>query len=65
MRLDITNFWDSTGVYDYAAYYNQPNCYNWDWYLSTQSAEEIEALRVDNVEPADAFSELYPGIYYW
>ena len=55
----ITNFWGSTGVYDYSAFYNQPNCYNWDWYLSTQSAEEIEALRVDNVEPADAFSELF------
>ena len=55
----ITNFWGSAGVYDYSAFYNQPNCYNWDWYLSTQSVEEIEALRVDNVEPADAFSELF------
>ena len=50
---------DSYGWYAYSAFYNQPNCYNWDFYLSTQSAEELEALRVDNVEPADAFSELF------
>ena len=56
----ITNgYYGNSGVYDYAASFNQPNCYNWDWYLSTQSAEELEALRVDNVEPADAFSELF------
>ena len=58
-QTGITSLYGSSGVYDYSAYYNQPNCYNWDWYLSTQSVEEIEALRVDNVEPADAFSELF------
>jgi iron complex outermembrane receptor protein len=55
----ISNYYGSSGVYDYAAYYNQPNCYNWDWYLNAQSTEEIESLRVPNVEPADAFSELF------
>ena len=50
---------DTYGWYAYSASYSQPNCYNWDWYLSTQSSEDLEALRVDNVEPADAFSELF------
>jgi len=49
---------DTYGWYAYSAFYSQPNCYNWDFYLSTQSAEDIEALRVDNIEPANAFSEL-------
>ena len=50
---------DVYGWYAYSAAFSQPNCYNWDWYLTTQSSAELEALRVDNVEPADAFSELY------
>ena len=50
---------DNYGWYAYSASYNQPNCYNWDWYLNAQSSEEIEKLRVPNVEPADAFSELF------
>ena len=50
---------DTLGYYGYSASYSQPNCYNWDWYLSTQSSADLEALRVDNVEPADAFSELF------
>ena len=50
---------DTYGWYAYSASYSQPNCYNWDWYLSTQSSADLEALRVDNVEPADAFSELF------
>ena len=56
----VTNgYYGTAGVYDYAASYNQPNCYNWDWYLNAQSSEEIESLRVPNVEPADSFSELF------
>ena len=56
----VTNgYYGTAGVYDYAASYNQPNCYNWDWYLNAQSVEEIESLRVPNVEPADSFSELF------
>ena len=50
---------DNFGWYAYSASYNQPNCYNWDWYLSSQSSEDLESLRVDNVEPAEAFSELF------
>ena len=50
---------DTYGWYGYSAYYSQPNCYNWDWYLNAQTTEEIESLRVPNVEPADAFSELF------
>ena len=50
---------DYFGLYAYGASYNQANCYDWDWYLSEQSVEEVEALRVDNVEPADAFSEFF------
>ena len=49
---------DTYGFYGYSAYYSQPNCYNWDFYLNTQSNADLEALRVDNVEPADSFSEL-------
>ena len=50
---------DYFGLYAYGASYNQANCYDWDWYLSEQSVDEVEALRVDNVEPADAFSEFF------
>ena len=50
---------DVYGWYAYSASYSQPNCYNWEWYLTTQSSADLEALRVDNVEPADAFSELW------
>ncbi len=50
---------DSYGWYAYSASYSQPNCYNWDWYLTTQSSEDLEALRVDNVQPAESFSELF------
>ena len=49
---------DTYGWYAYSASYSQPNCYNWDFYLNTQSSADLEALRVDNVEPANAFSEL-------
>ena len=48
---------DFFGLYAYGASYNQANCYDWDWYLSEQTPAEVEALRVDNVEPADAYSE--------
>ena len=50
---------DWYGIYAYGAAYNQANCYNWDWYLSANTQEEVEALRVDNIEPADAFSEFF------
>ena len=50
---------DWYGIYGYGAAYNQANCYDWDWYLSEQTVDEVEALRVDNVEPADAFSEFF------
>ena len=50
---------DTFGWYAYSASYNQPNCYNWDWYLNAQTSDEIESLRVPNVEPAEAFSELF------
>ena len=50
---------DWYGIYGYGASYNQANCYDWDWYLSAQTQDEVEALRVDNVEPADAFSEFF------
>ncbi len=50
---------DWYGIYGYGAAFNQANCYDWDWYLSEQTVDEVEALRVDNVEPADAFSEFF------
>ena len=53
---EVDDWW---GIYGYSAFYDQPNCYNWDFYLSTQTSADAEALRVDNVEPADAFSELF------
>ena len=48
---------DYFGLYAYGASYNQANCYDWEWYLSDNAGEDVEALRVDNVEPADAYSE--------
>ena len=48
---------DWYGIYAYGAAYGQANCYDWDWYLSEGTVEEVEALRVDNIEPADAYSE--------
>jgi outer membrane receptor protein involved in Fe transport len=39
---------DWYGIYAYGASFNQANCYNWDWYLSNNTQEEVEALRVDN-----------------
>ena len=48
---------DWYGIYGYGAAYGQANCYDWDWYLSEGTPAEVEALRVDNVEPADAYSE--------
>ena len=50
---------DWYGIYGYGAAFGQANCYDWDWYLSEQTVDEVEALRVDNVEPADAFSEFF------
>jgi len=50
---------DWYGIYGYGADFNQANCYNWDWYLSRQTPAEVETLRVDNIEPADAFSEFF------
>jgi outer membrane receptor protein involved in Fe transport len=58
-QSSITSGYTFSGFYDYGAYWGQPNCYNWDWFLSNPSAEEIESLRVDNIQPADSFSELF------
>ena len=50
---------DTYGWYGYSAYYSQPNCYNWDFYLNTQRNADLDARRVENAQPADSFSALF------